>query len=83
MADILHEEIFSLLNFRVQSCPIKSGGAVAPPAPLLLHHYYENQLKSPSYSCEQCDSFSSSGSAGHNQLHILHHLQLNVVQWGQ
>ena len=30
MADILHEEIFSSLNFRVQSCPRVGGGAVPP-----------------------------------------------------
>ena len=39
MADILHEEIFSSLNFRVQSC-----SRTAPPCPLLLHHCYK---KSP------------------------------------
>ena len=37
MAGILHEEIYSSLNFRVQSCPRVGGGggggAVAPPAP--------------------------------------------------
>ena len=31
MADILHEEIFSSLNFRLQSCPRKGGGGNAPP----------------------------------------------------
>ena len=57
MADLLHEEISSSLNFRVQSCPRVGGqcpplskvgggggggGAVAPPAPLLLHHCLEH-----------------------------------------
>ena len=32
MADILHEEIFSSLNFRVQSCPrVGGGGGQCPP----------------------------------------------------
>ena len=38
MADILHEEIFSSLNYRVQSCP-RVGGKLPPcppsPTPLL------------------------------------------------
>ena len=34
MADILHEEIFSSLNFRVQSCPRVGGGQCPPPPPL-------------------------------------------------
>ena len=34
MADILHEEIFSSLNFRVQSCPrVGGGGGQLPPLP--------------------------------------------------
>ena len=37
MADILHEEIFSSLNFRVQSYPRVGGGGGGelPPCPLL------------------------------------------------
>ena len=33
MADILHEEIFSSLNFRVQSC-LRVGAVAPPPTPL-------------------------------------------------
>ena len=39
MADILHEEIFSSLNFRVQSCPRGGEGQLPPPLLLqYLHH---------------------------------------------
>ena len=33
MADILHEEIVSSLNFRVQSCKSGGGGGQFPPCP--------------------------------------------------
>ena len=56
MADILHEEIFSSLNFRVQSCPRVcvcvcvvggggGGGAVATPSPTPLVLLVVVQLK--------------------------------------